>query len=186
TLDGSGQATSDAASGLTTLGQYCWRAEYSGDSIYNAASHSDGTAECFTLAKQPVSVTTQASATTTKASDVATIAGGGPAPAGTVDSFLCAPAQVTWGGCVTGGTQIGGDVAVQADGTATSAMATITQSGKYCWRTVYSGDSFYLGSTDTNTSSECFTPTKQTAALSTSAIPNGGHIVARTPPTDTA
>src|SRR5262249_34483860 len=67
-----------------------------------------------------------------------------------------------------------------------SAMATITQSGKYCWRTVYSGDAFYLGSTDTNAASECFTPTKQTATLSTSAIPKGGNIVPGTPATDTA
>jgi uncharacterized repeat protein (TIGR01451 family) len=131
-------------------------------------------------------VTTQASATTTKASDVATIAGGGPAPGGTVDFFLCTPAQVTSGGCESGGTQIGVDVAVQADGTATSAMATITQSGKYCWRTVYSGDSFYLGSTDTNTSSECFNPTKQTATLSTTASPKGGNVVPGTSATDTA
>src|SRR3954452_18132293 len=41
--------------------------------------------------------------------DVATIsaAGGHPAPTGTMTFFLCSPAKVTSGGCLSGGTQVG-------------------------------------------------------------------------------
>ncbi len=177
TLDASGEATSPAASGLTMLGSYCWRAVYSGDTIYNPGNETNAGSECFTLARQPVTVSSQSSATTTSASDIATVSGGGPAPAGTVDFFLCTPAQVTSAGCPAGGTQVGGDVSVLVDGTATSATATITQTGKYCWRTVYSGDIFYLDSTDTNSTSECFTPSKQTATIETSASPHTANVV---------
>ena len=46
-----GSATSDAASGTatTTLGKYCWRAQYGGDGVYNAASHTNAGSECFTV-----------------------------------------------------------------------------------------------------------------------------------------
>ncbi len=33
--------------------------------------------------------------------------------------------------------------------------------GKYCWRAEYSGDSFYLPSSHTNATTECFTTVKQ-------------------------
>jgi hypothetical protein len=48
TLSG-GQATSDASTNTTAPGEYCWRAEYSGDASYTAASHVDATQECFTV-----------------------------------------------------------------------------------------------------------------------------------------
>src|SRR5262249_20904802 len=49
---GSGQATSDAVTGATTpnnnaVGNYCWRAQYSGDTVYSASSHTNATTECF-------------------------------------------------------------------------------------------------------------------------------------------
>ncbi len=50
TLSASGVATSDAttpASVTTAAGKYCWRAEYSGSSLYNPSSHTDDSAECF-------------------------------------------------------------------------------------------------------------------------------------------
>jgi hypothetical protein len=47
----SGSATSDAVSGATTttLGKYCWRAEYSGDGLYEPSAHTNATTECFTV-----------------------------------------------------------------------------------------------------------------------------------------
>jgi hypothetical protein len=51
-----GSATSDATTNTTTLGKYCWRAEYKGDSVYDASSHTNAGTECFT-------VTTSASGT---------------------------------------------------------------------------------------------------------------------------
>ena len=44
-----GQATSDATTNTTTLGKYCWRAEYGGDTVYEPSSHTDATGECFTV-----------------------------------------------------------------------------------------------------------------------------------------
>jgi uncharacterized repeat protein (TIGR01451 family) len=185
-----GQATSDAppASAFVATGTYCWRAEYSGDDTYNPASHSDSSSECFTLARQSVSVITQTSATATSATDTATVTGGGPTPGGTVSFFICTPAQVTSGGCEgSAGTQVGGAVQVGADGTAMSASTPVTQAnGKYCWRTVYSGDDFYLGSNDTNSTTECFTPSKQTATITTAASPKTGSVAPGVSASDTA
>jgi hypothetical protein len=48
-LDAAGQATSDSTGNTTTAGTYCWRAEYSGDSVYTAGPHTNATNECFTV-----------------------------------------------------------------------------------------------------------------------------------------
>jgi uncharacterized repeat protein (TIGR01451 family) len=189
TLTG-GQATSDAppATAFVATGTYCWRAEYSGDDTYNPTSHTDSSSECFTLAKQSVSVITQTSATATSATDTATVTGGGPTPGGTVSFFICTPTQVTSGGCEgSAGTQVGGAVQVGADGTAMSGSTPVTQAnGRYCWRTVYSGDDFYLGSNDTNSTTECFTPSKQPATITTSASPRTASVAPGASASDTA
>jgi hypothetical protein len=44
-----GQAASDATTNTNANGKYCWRAEYSGDSVYPPLSHTDVTLECFTV-----------------------------------------------------------------------------------------------------------------------------------------
>ena len=48
TLDGAGQATSDATTNTNAIGTYCWRVVYSGDANYNPAEHTNATSECFT------------------------------------------------------------------------------------------------------------------------------------------
>jgi uncharacterized repeat protein (TIGR01451 family) len=53
TLNGSGQATSDATTNTTTDGKYCWRADYSGDANYNPSTHTDASGECFTVVGHP-------------------------------------------------------------------------------------------------------------------------------------
>jgi hypothetical protein len=53
TLNASGSATSDATSNTSTVGTHCWRAEYSGDAIYLASSHTNTTTECFTTVAPP-------------------------------------------------------------------------------------------------------------------------------------
>src|SRR5262249_22712065 len=80
-----GQATSDAASGASTAtpGKHCWRAEYSGDGVYLASSHSDNTGECFNPAGQPARTTRLSSETGAKGEQgtseagTATVSGGG-------------------------------------------------------------------------------------------------------------
>src|SRR5262249_10331855 len=76
-----GSATSDAPTTTNTPGTYCWRAQYSGDNNYAAASHTDATAECFNIARPPVVLTTQASPNNgtvgqTALTDVASLSGG--------------------------------------------------------------------------------------------------------------
>jgi hypothetical protein len=55
-LDAAGQATSDSTGNTTTAGTYCWRAEYSGDSVYTAGPHTNATNECFTVEVNVVEV----------------------------------------------------------------------------------------------------------------------------------
>ncbi len=58
--------------------------------------------------------------------------------------------------------------------------------GKYCWRAEYSGDSFYLASSHTNATTECFTTVKQPSTTVTTATPTGGNVVPGTSVSDSA
>jgi hypothetical protein len=172
TLDGAGQATSASTTNTTTIGTYCWRAEYSGDSVYLASSHTNATTECFTTVKQPSNTSTSSSEQGVilpgaSVTDTATVTGSGPTPTGTVTFFLCQPADVTAGGCEgTAGAQVGGAVALVAGSATSDATTNTTTNGKYCWRAEYSGDSFYDGSSHTNSTTECFTVQDVTTATS--------------------
>jgi len=96
------------------------------------------------------------------ATDSVTIGNGGagPVPTGNVTFFLCGPAQVTAGGCPSGGAQVGSAKPLVA-GAATSDPTTATTSpGQYCWRTEYAPDvastGVFAASAHTNATSECF------------------------------
>lgn len=97
------------------------------------------------------------------ATDTVNVTNGGAGlnPAGTMTFFLCNPGQVTAGGCVSGGTQVGA-VKTIAGGSATSDPSAALQfNGKWCWRTAYTPDPSLAGvyepATHTNATSECFT-----------------------------
>jgi hypothetical protein len=103
------------------------------------------------------------------------------APSGTVEFFLCSPAQVTSGACESGGSTVGSPVGLTRIGStssssADSASATPSSPGTWCFRAVYkpAAGSFYLSSSDGSTT-ECFTVTK--AASSTKTTPSSGSIV---------
>jgi uncharacterized repeat protein (TIGR01451 family) len=175
TLDSAGKTSSAAASNTTAIGTYCWRAEYSGDGFYNGSSHTNNGSECFTVVKQPSSTDTTSSPTGanvvpgTSVSDQATVSGGQgqPVPSGTVDFYLCQPDQVTANGCESGGTKVN-TASLDSTGKASSAASSDTTAiGTYCWRAEYSGDDFYLPSTHTNNSSECFSTGKLTPTVAT-------------------
>lgn len=160
--------TSPAAEGV-----YCWRAEYSGDTVYNSSVHTNTSTECFTVRRQALDIQTTSTPNNgdvipgTSASDKATIKGTYGMPSGTVTFFLCAPSQVTAGAsCVSGGTQIGDAVALVAGGTTLGISTATGQSiattstnagGTYCWRAEYSGDGMYGAASHTNDTTECFT-----------------------------
>jgi hypothetical protein len=78
---------------------------------------------------------------------------------GTVDFFVCGPAQAN-PNCTAGGTQVGGDIIV-TNNQAVSAAFTPTQDGHYCFRANYTPDGLasYLAATHTNQTTECFTVT---------------------------
>lgn len=120
----------------------------------------------------------------TAQSDVATltapVGSGLPAPAGTVDFYLCAPAQVTAAGCPSGaGTKIGATKTL-AGGVATSDNTTAAQTqadGKYCWRIAYTPGTptTYNAATHTNADSECFTVVHGTPDVSTQIQVTGAN-----------
>jgi uncharacterized repeat protein (TIGR01451 family) len=115
--------------------------------------------------------------------DVATVSAvsGRPDPTGTISFFLCNPSQVTAGGCVSGGTQVGGAVTIVA-GSATSDNADaslITAAGKYCWRAEYTpdaaGSNFYAAGSETNATTECFS-VQASPAISTTPSETSGSV----------
>ncbi len=190
-----GAASSAASTNTTTIGKYCWRAEYSGDGFYLPSSHTNSGSECFIVEKKPSNTTTLSSPNATNVvpgtsvTDTATVTGSGPVPTGSVSFFLCQPADVTAGvGCVSpAGAPIGGAVTLSATGVATSSASTNTTAiGKYCWRAVYSGDGFYDGSSHTNSTTECFTVVAQPSQTVTGSNPNATNVVPGTSVTDTA
>ncbi|HEX9697573.1 MAG TPA: hypothetical protein VGB64_14825, partial [Actinomycetota bacterium] len=186
-----GTATSDSSTGSVDTrpeGTYCWRADYSGDFYYAPSSHTDAQSECFTVVRQPSTMTTTSTPTGgnvppgTAATDTATVTGGGPVPTGTVYFYLCIPLE-TANGCgeppFRGGTLVGAAKTL-AGGSATSDPSTgfvdTRIEGKYCWRAVYNGDTYYAPSEHTNGTTECFTVAKQTGGMSTTSSPTGGGV----------
>jgi hypothetical protein len=135
--------------------------------------------------------------------DYALIEGEGAddAPTGTMEFFICSPAQLTGGVCATGGTEVNGDgvgalngpvtvtrIGTTANSEALSSSFEPTSVGTWCWRGEYSGDSLYPPASDSS-SGECFTVTDY-AITSTAQkwLPNdtatvvsqGGSVIAGT------
>ena len=104
--------------------------------------------------------------------DTAVVTGEGPgtppAPTGTVDFFICSPAQLTGGVCSSDGTLVSDDVPLSPSGpsssTATSGPFTPDTVGTWCWRGEYSGDGNYDPATDAS-AGECFTVTDVTETV---------------------
>jgi hypothetical protein len=99
---------------------------------------------------------------------------------GTVQFHLRGPI----GSLLETSTDIGGPVAV-SDGNATvsSASATVTAAGDYCWSAHFHSTTAGVPDRDDNGAHECFTVTPVTPALATTA---GADVVLGNPVTDTA
>ena len=145
--------TSDAAT-LTSVGKYCWRAEYSGDATAGVPASSDSSAtECFKVTPVTPTLATQASGTvalTNSISDTATLAGTAnkPGTGGLGGAETIAPGSIN---PTTAGAAAGASITWRALGPGnctTVAMAATS-------RTV-SGDGNYPTATQTAVS---FTPT---------------------------
>jgi hypothetical protein len=169
--------TSDAVTPAGT-GRYCFRADYQGSTVYNTSSDYADT-ECFNVIKlnsNTVTTPVDGSGVASPVIDIgdsiydkAVVTGSalGGDPTGTVQFFVCGPADLADASdvCDTGGSQVGSPAAGETlvpDGpgstytsTVTSEAVTPTTPGRYCFRAVYSGNTPYYGSEDSNTT-ECF------------------------------
>jgi hypothetical protein len=114
---------------------------------------------------------------------VVTVQGGSDTPTGTVSFWLCkvdAPAV-----CADGqGTSIGDGTLAGDPSTTTSPTAYVTAAGRYCWRSMYSGDDDAgIPTSKESSSTECFTVNPVTPTLSTTA---GADVVVGQAVTDSA
>ncbi len=92
----------------------------------------------------------------------ATVRSTGSGPTGTVSFAVCGPLPDKTG-CPSGGTPVGGPVAVSGS-KATSASFTPTAAGYWCFRGTYSGDASFLGFTE-GFANGCF-PVNQSTSTS--------------------
>jgi len=193
TLLGSGATASANSSDVNTSGspltpgRYCFRADWPGDNNYVGAltefGGTNGTNECFTVAKIPTTVKTTPSAGSggtvnfgSSVTDTAVITAaqnGGGTITGTVNFFVCDPSQTSGGACPDpNGTSVSSTSTLTDLGTtppsasATSTGVTVDKLGTWCFRAVYvpSGNN-YTGNSDA-TSGECFTVTDTTGSTS--------------------
>jgi hypothetical protein len=146
--------TSDSAT-ITSAGNYCWRADYSGDSVAGVPASSDSSStECFTVTPMTPTLTTKAGTSPVSLgsaiTDTAKLNGTANEPGSTVIN------PITPGGAAAGTitfTLVGPDcssvpsgflaIVVNVSGdsnTAYTASFTPTAAGVYTWKAVYSGD----------------------------------------------
>src|SRR5205085_2674129 len=120
-------------------GTYRFVALYSGDDNNKATATACGDAnESVVVARKTPGLTTQASSSTgvgNTISDAATLSAGFN-PTGTVVFNLYGPNDATCGGTIT----FTSTVAVNGNGTYTSAPFTVTAAGTYRWVATYTGD----------------------------------------------
>jgi hypothetical protein len=209
TLSGSGAMASANSPDVNTPasplvpGLYCFRAEWPGDLNYPTPlkefGGTNGTNECFTVqviktgtttmpevSSTPITTTTFGSKVTDHAIIAALANGGGPIT-GTVSFFVCNPSQTSGGACPDpNGTPVSSTTTLTDLGTtppsasADSSAVTVNQTGTWCFRAVYSGNTNYTGSSDA-TPGECFLVNDTTASTSVQDwLPNDTASVAST------
>ena len=103
----------------------------------------------------------------------------------TLSFHLCGPfAAASTTLCTTGGVAVDSQN-ITVDGTYTSAAATVTSAGRYCWRADFSGDlSVGVPGSSDSSATECFTVNPRTPTLTTEA--GAGPVDFGLPVTDTA
>ena len=103
-------------------------------------------------------------------SAVVDLSGGSGTPAGSVAFSLCkvdSPATCSSGGTAVGSTNLPG---TSYPATVVSPLAYVTSTGRYCWRSEFSGDtSSGIPASGDSSASQCFTVNAVTPTLSTSA-----------------
>ncbi len=174
----------------TGTGTWCFRGEYSGDSLYAPSADGSGT-ECFTVTQAATTTTTTPASNSialgSTNTDGASVAGNsaGGSPTGTVAFAVCGPLPGATG-CGSGGASVGGPGTLAPSTANTSSTVSASfqpgAAGTWCFRGTYSGDPNYTASSDSS-ASECFTVTPSTPSLSTHA---SAATTAGSPISDTA
>jgi uncharacterized repeat protein (TIGR01451 family) len=142
----------------SAVGIYCYLGIYSGDVNYSPTSDDAVPSECFTVGPGPAGFTTAPSGSIAlggSETDTAALTGvGTTAPTGSVTFYVTtATGVVDLGSGELSGT--GPDTA-----SVTSRGYTPSAVGTYCFLGLYSGDSNYVGASDSAIPGECFTVTR--------------------------
>ena len=163
----------------TATGFWCFAADYSGDSNYQASSDTT-TDECVdVVGARTTTVTSPTNSTIAVGqsdSDSATVTGNaaGGSPTGTVSFYRCGPLSAP-AACTSTATKVGTSIVLTAGSgdtaTATSASFKPTAVGYWCFGARYSGDANYSASSDTLTT-ECVDVTGPPTIV-TSSLPHG-------------
>jgi hypothetical protein len=122
---------------------------------------------------------------TVTAMDHAVVTASGITPwSGTVQFSICGP--LATGSCTSGGSAVGGTVAVSnTSNTAdTPITVTFTEAGRYCWRADFVSSTTGIPNSSDGRTTECFTINPVQPALSTLASPHS--LFVNNPVTDTA
>jgi hypothetical protein len=189
-----------------TVGTYHWAATYSGN-LPNTKG-TDHNTSC-TDANENVTVSNSTTVTTPVENDGVTPipAGGLPVPTtpsdsailvkdqavinvtgagsftGTVSFHLCGPFMTpSTTLCTTGGVPISSQ-GIATNGTYTSAAATVTEAGRYCWRADFTSTTPGVPTSTDSRSTECFLITPVTPTLATTG---GGPVLLGQAVSDTA
>src|SRR4029453_17230653 len=146
-----GSATSDNASGslTTTVGKYCWRAEYTPDSdgskFYVGGSHTNSDTECFTVIKASPSISTTPSEDSGSVGDLlndsATLTGGSNFDGkGTVTFNLYGPRDPPCVGTPAYTETVTADHNSPPDYATSNSTVTADTAGTWNWTADFSGD----------------------------------------------
>ena len=154
----------------------CWSEDGSGNAPYYVPSVQFNAVSASTTATTPTSSTLVFGGSNT---DTATVTGNATSgsPTGTVQFYECGP-SASAAPCTSTAHAVGSPVALTAGANNTATASSVsfkpTAGGTWCFAGVYSGDSNYVGSSDT-TIDECFTVTAATS--STTTVPQSTTMV---------
>ena len=151
----------------SSLGTYCYRADYAGAGNYLGSSDASAS-ECFTVAQAESTTTSTPADGSVGLGDSthdAVVVSGNPVagtPTGDVAFAVCGPLSSA-SGCTSGGALLG--AVTLSSGGATSPDFVPSALGIYCYRADYAGAGNYLDSSDGSVDG-CFTVTRADSSSS--------------------
>jgi hypothetical protein len=168
--------TSDAAT-ITSVGRYCWRADYTGDAAKGVPASSDSRiSECFRVTPVQPGLTTDATdgpvALGTPISDVAHLTGTATQPNGSPAGGSITFTVYGPNSCTTVAATLG-PITVSGDNDYSSGNFTATAAGTYIFKATYTGSSpntLGASATSCTDANETVVVSPKTPAISTVAV----------------